>query len=244
MAVIALFRPAAIARDVLVFAASSQREALEEIATQFEQSVGGSVKISYAASSVLARQIEKGAPADVFISAHPMWMDYLQERDFIHMGRRMNLVGNRLVLVAPVESEISIAIGPRFELVQTLRGGRLAMGDPDHVPAGMYGKSALESLGVWQDVEPLLAPMESVRAALALVSRREAPLGIVYASDAAADSDVRVIGQFPPGSHAPIVYPAAMIDEGRSPLGLDFFNFLWSEASMRVFRNHGFSELH
>ena len=233
----------AVAQDVLVFAAASQREALEEIANLFERSVGGSVAISYAASSVLARQIEQGAPADVFISAHPTWMDYLQERDLIYVGRRMDLVGNELVLVAAAESEVVIDIGPGFPLAQALGGGRLAMGDPDHVPAGVYGKAALESLGVWRDVEQHLAPAESVRAALALVSRGEAPLGIVYASDAAADAGVRVVGRFPIGSHAPIVYPAAMTKQGRSPSGLDFFNFLWSEASMRIFRSHGFAEL-
>lgn len=233
----------AAAQDVLVFAAASQREALEKIASLFERGVGGSVAISYAASSVLARQIEQGAPADVFISAHPTWMDYLQERDLIYLGRRRDLVGNELVLVAPASSGVVIDIGPGLPLVQALGGGRLAMGDPGHVPAGVYGKAALESLGVWRDVEQRLAPVESVRAALALVSRGEVPLGIVYASDAAADSGVRIVGRFPRGSHAPIVYPAAMTKGGRSPIGLNFFNFLWSEASIRIFREHGFTEL-
>ncbi len=233
----------AMAQDVLVFAAASQREALEEIASLFERTFGKSVVISYAASSALARQVERGAPVDVFISAHPAWMDYLQERDLLSLGRRRNLVGNALVLVAPAESGLAIDIGPGFPLARALGNGRLAMGDSSHVPAGVYGKAALESLGVWQDVAQQLAQVESVRTALALVSRGEAPLGIVYLSDALADPGVRIAGRFPPDSHPPIVYPAAMTKEGRSPSGLDFFSFLWSDASMRIFRKHGFAEL-
>ena len=243
LAAILVSAAAAEAADVLVFAAASQREALEEVVAMFERTRGKTVAVSYAASSTLARQIEQGAPADVFISANPAWMDYLQERDLIHRDRRADLIGNELVLVAPLDSETEIEIGPDFPLAPALGGGRLAMGDPDHVPAGIYGKAALTALGVWPEVRDRLARTGSVRGALALVSRGEVLLGVVYASDARADRSVRIVGRFPADSHPPIVYPAAMTREGRSPYALDFFNFLWWDSSKKIYRKHGFTEL-
>ena len=176
-----------MAQEVLVFAAASLQDAFDAVIEEYQAQGGGEVSASYASSSTLARQIEQGAPADVFISANPEWMDYLEERGLLRAGSRTDLLGNGLVLVAPPESETTVEIAPGFDLAGALDGGRLAMGDPDHVPAGIYGRAALESLGVWQAVEPQVARADNVRAALALVARGEAPLGMVYRSDAVAD---------------------------------------------------------
>ena len=175
------------AQDVVVFAAASLTNALDEAAKLFERQGGAHAKISYAASPALAKQIESGAPADIFISADLDWMNYLEQRHLIQPATRRNLLGNRLVLVAPADSDVHVEIKPGFDLAALLKGGRLAMADTDSVPAGKYGKAALEKLGVWNTVQPAVAPAETVRAALLFVSRREAPLGIVYATDAAAD---------------------------------------------------------
>ena len=179
------------AADVVVFAAASLKNALDDAAHTFEQQGGAPVRISYAASSQLAKQIESGAPADIFISADLAWMDYLQQRNLILPASRRNLLGNELVLVAPAGSGIKVDIKPGFDLVGLLHGGRLAMADPDSVPAGKYGKAALEKLGIWQQVMPHVAGAENVRAALLYVDRKETPLGIVYATDGAADPNGR-----------------------------------------------------
>src|SRR5271166_4633998 len=171
-------------RDVVIFAAASLKNALDDIQTQYERDTGKYVKISYAASSTLAKQIEAAAPADIFISADLDWMDYLAKRNLIKLETRANLLGNRLVLIAPVDSIAKLSIAPNFPLAQALGNGRLAIADPNGVPAGRYGKAALETLGVWSSVADKLAPAENVRATLALVSRGEAPLGIVYQTDA------------------------------------------------------------
>ena len=192
-------------QDHLMIAAASLTDALDAALAAYQSAGGGPVNAAYASSSTLARQIEQGAPADVFISANPEWRDYLAERTLIRRGSRADLLGNGLVLVAPRGDAVALEIAPGFDLLGALQGGRLAMADPDHVPAGTYGRAALESLGVWQAVAPHVARADTVRVALALVARGEAPLGVVYRSDALADATVRVVDAFPEGSHAPIV---------------------------------------
>ena len=201
---------AAAGRPVLVFAAASLKNALDAIAAKFQGETGGRATISYAASSLLAKQIENGAPADLFISADLQWMDYLQQRNLIDPKSRVDLLGNRLVLIAPKESTLAVTIAPGFALARLLGDGRLAMADPAAVPAGIYGKAALEKLGVWPAVAGRIAAAENVRAALALVARGEAPLGIVYQTDAAAEPGVRIVAAFPPNSVPPIIYPMAL----------------------------------
>jgi molybdate transport system substrate-binding protein len=230
---------AAAQERVLVFAAASLKNALDEVAAQAPVMAVA----SYASSSALARQIAAGAPAQVFISADLAWMDYLEQRNAIRKDSRRNLLGNRLVLIAPAGSTVQASIAPRFPLAQLLGSGRLALGDPGHVPAGRYAKAALESLGVWRSVQGRLAPAENVRAALALVARGEAPLGVVYATDAAAETKVRVVGEFPQGSHPPIVYPAALTTRGGGPQAAAFLAFLGSPAARRIFEKHGFTPL-
>src|SRR5712672_2776115 len=182
------------------------------------------------AGPALAKQIENGAPADLFISADLDWMDYAAARRLIVADSRANPFGNRLVLIAPASSKASVQIAPNFPLDALLGNDRLAIADPDSVPAGKYAKAALESLGVWAGVSGKLARAENVRAALVLVSRGEAPFGIVYRSDALADKKVRVVGEFPPSSHPPIVYPAALTAAGRSPIRAKFLSYLTSGA--------------
>jgi len=196
--------------ELLVFAAASLTNVLGELAPAWEKSGGVPVKLSFAASSVLARQIEAGGNADVFISADQEWMDYLQARNLISQPSRVNLVDNRLVLIAPADSKIELKIKRGFDLVGALAGGRLATGDPDTVPVGRYARSALMSLGVWNQVADRLVRADNVRSAMTFVARGEAPLGIVYATDAQIDQKVRVVATFPDNSHAPITYPAAV----------------------------------
>jgi molybdate transport system substrate-binding protein len=231
------------AQDVVVFAAASLTNALDQAAQRFEHQGGPQAKISYAASSVLAKQIENGAPADVFISADLDWMDYLEQRHLIQAKTRENLLGNELVLIAPAESEVKAEIKPGFDLAALLKGGRLAMADPDTVPAGKYGKAALEKLGMWNSVRSAVAPAENVRAALAFVSRRETPLGIVYATDAAADPRVKVVGVFPEDTHPPIVYPAALTADSHNPNAGRMLAFLGSPAARAIFEKYGFTVL-
>lgn len=238
LAVLALLgtaRAAAAAR-VTVFAAASLKNALEEIA-------GHGAVLAFASSAALARQIERGAPADVYISANEQWMDYLQRRGRIVTASRVDLLRNRLVLIAPAASRVQAVIAPGFPLARLLGEGRLAMGDPGHVPAGEYARAALESLGVWSAVQRRIAAADNVRAALALVSRREAPLGIVYATDAAIDPGVRVVAEFPAASHPPIVYPAALVAPGAKRAAARFLASLRGPAARAVFRKHGFVPL-
>ena len=229
------------AEDVVVFAAASLTNALDETARLFEQQTGSHAKMSYAASSALAKQIEAGAPVDMFISADLDWMDYLQQRNLIQPGTRQNLFGNRLVLIAPADSDVKLDIKPGFDLAGALKGGRLAMADPDSVPAGKYGKAALEKLSVWNSVRNSVAPAENVRAALLLVARREVPLGIVYATDAAADPNTKVVSVFPADTHPPIVYPAALTADSKNPIAGRLLIFLASPAARPVFEKYGFT---
>jgi molybdate transport system substrate-binding protein len=233
--------PAASAAEIVVFAAASLKEALDDATRAYDSQSGDATKISYAASSTLAKQIEAGAPADMFISADLDWMDYLQQRDLIKSAARRNLLGNRLVVVAPAESDVKLDIEPGFDLAGALKGGRLAMANPDSVPAGKYGKAALEKLGVWNSVRGVVAPAENVRAALLFVARREAPLGIVYATDAAAEPRVKIVGVFPADTHPPIVYPAALTMANRSPDAARLLDFLASAAARSIFEKHGFT---
>jgi molybdate transport system substrate-binding protein len=232
---------AAQADDVVVFAAASLKNALDAAAHAFAGAGGAPVKISYAASSALAKQIDSGAPADIFISADLDWMDYLQKRNLIQPATRKNLLGNRLVLVAPADSDIKVDVKPGFDLAGLLNGGRLAMADPGSVPAGKYGKAALEKLGVWNAVQPHVAGAENVRAALLFVDRHETPLGIVYATDAASDPRVKIVGVFPENTHPPIIYPAALTAGSKNPEALRFLHYLESPAARPPFEKQGFT---
>jgi molybdate transport system substrate-binding protein len=235
--------PAAKAAEIVVFAAASLKEALDDAVRAYGNQSGDEVKISYAASSALAKQIENGAPADVFISADLDWMDYLQQRNLVKPGTRKSLLGNRLVIIAPADSDLKLDIKPGFDLVGALKGGRLAMADPDSVPAGKYGKAALETLGVWNSIRAAIASAANVRAALVFVSRREAPLGIVYATDAAADPQVKIAGVFPPESYPPIIYPIALTTESKNPSAVRLLEFLVSPAARLIFEKRGFTAL-
>jgi molybdate transport system substrate-binding protein len=234
---------AAQGRDLLVFAAASLKNALDEAAAQWQRESGKKVAISYAASNTLIKQIEQGAPADMFISADLDWMDYGQQKGLIKPDTRSNLLGNRLVLVAPKDSNVTADIKPGFDLAALLKGGRLAMGNVDAVPAGKYGKTSLEKLGAWDGVKDKIAQAESVRAALLLVARGEAPLGIVYQTDAAADPTVKIVGTFPENTHPPIIYPIALTKDSTNPDALAFLNFIRSPAARPIFERQGFTVL-
>ena len=234
---------AAAAADVTVFAAASLKNALDDVSAAWKAETGKAATISYAASSALAKQIEAGAPADVFISADVPWMDYLAEHGLVKKGTVVELLGNRLVLVAPADSDAELAIGKGFDLLGALGDGRLAMGQVDSVPAGKYGKAALTSLGVWDEVEGHVAQAENVRAALALVATGEAPFGIVYATDANSEPSVKVVGVFPEDSHAPIVYPAAVTAEATSADADAFLAFLHGATAAALFEKQGFTVL-
>lgn len=227
---------------VTVFAAASTTNAISEIGALFTEKKLGTFLPSFAASSTLAKQIENGAPASVYLSANEKWMDYLEEKNMIHTASRFDLLGNRIVLIAPADSPIAaVDIVPHFGLKALLGDGYLAMGDPDHVPAGIYGKQALESLGVWGAVSDRVARQKDVRSALALVEREEAPLGIVYATDAAITGRVKVVGVFPESSHPPIVYPVALVKGEETPEAEKFLDFLKTGDARAVFEKFGFT---
>jgi molybdate transport system substrate-binding protein len=237
---VALLAPLPAASETItVFAAASLKEALDENVKAYQEKSGDKAVVSYAASSALAKQIEAGAPADLFISADLDWMDYLEQRRLIRNDTRRTLLRNRLVLVAPADSKASVSIAPGFPLAALLGNGRLAMANPNAVPAGKYGKASLEALGVWKDVQSKVAAAENVRAALVLVSRGEAPLGIIYRTDAAADPKVRVVGLFPENTHPPIVYPAAITAIGKQQAE-GFLKWLSQLEGRAIFEKHGF----
>lgn len=228
---------------LLVFAAVSLTDSLQKISDAYTQSTGVAVKLSFAASSALARQIESGARVDVFVSADQEWMDYLESRDLIRAGSRSDLLGNRLVLIAPSDSSVAIELAPGAPIAAALgERGRLAVADPDSVPAGKYAKAALGSLGVWSALEPRLARAENVRVALSYVARGEAPLGIVYATDAAAEPKVRLVDVFPESTHAPVRYPIGLTKSAGAAAG-DYLKFLRSDAASQVFKKAGFAVL-
>ena len=228
-------------QKLIIFAAASLKDALDEVNVAYQHENSQETATSYAASSTLAKQIEAAAPADVFISADLDWMDYLAKRNLIKPETRANLLGNRLVLIAPVNSPLNLAIGPNFSLAQALGNGRLAIADPNGVPAGRYGKAALESLGVWSTIADRVAPAENVRAALALVARGETPLGIVYQTDAASDKDIKIVGIFPQDTHPPIIYPIAVVVSSTNPAALGYLAYLKSRAARPTFEKHGFT---
>jgi molybdate transport system substrate-binding protein len=225
--------------DVLIFAAASLKNVIDDLAAPCQQATGAGYKASYAASSTLAKQIAEGAPADIFISADLEWMDDVAKRHLVDASSRVNLLGNDLVLVAPKASAVALKIAPNFGLAAALGNGRLAVGDPAAVPAGMYAKAALTSLGVWNSVSSHLAPAENVRAALLLVSRAEAPLGIVYRTDALADATVKIVDVFPDSSHPPIIYPAALTTRA-SAAARKVLDYLRGPAARAVFEKQGF----
>ena len=227
-------------RTVLVFAAASLKTALDEVGAGCRTSTGIELTASYAASSALAKQLESGAPAEMFISADLDWMDYADARKLIRTSSRVDLLGNGLVLVAPAGSTTAMAIAKGMNIAGALGSGRLAVADPASVPAGRYAKAALETLGVWSQVSNRLAPAENVRAALLLVSRKEAPLGIVYRTDAAADPGVRVVATFPAETHPPIVYPAALTTSARADAAT-LFQCIQAPAAQKIFERWGFT---
>jgi molybdate transport system substrate-binding protein len=234
---------AAQGRDVLVFAAASLKNALDDIVGQWQRETGKKVAVSYAASNNLIRQIEQGAPADIFMSADLDWMDYGQQKNLIKPETRTSLLSNKIVLVAPKDSTLSIKVEHGFDLAGALKGGRLSMGNVDAVPAGKYGKAALEKLGAWDGVKNSIAQAESVRAALLLVSRGETPLGIVYKTDAASEPAVKIVGTFPEDSHPPIVYPVALTKDSNNATAADFLKYIRSPAAKPAFEKQGFTVL-
>jgi molybdate transport system substrate-binding protein len=236
---------AASAQDktLTIFAAASMKNAVDDINTAFSSQTGIKTVTSYAASSALTKQIENGAPADIFASADLDWMDYGAQKKLIRDDTRVNLLGNRLVLIAPKDSKIGdVVIAQGFDLARLAGDGRVTTGDARSVPVGKYAKAALEKLGAWTAVEPKMAMVESVRAALALVARGEAVLGIVYSTDAKVEPNVKVVGTFPEDSHPPIVYPVALTATAK-PEAARYLGFLRSQASKDIFDKYGFSYL-
>jgi molybdate transport system substrate-binding protein len=233
--------PACAEDRVTVFAAASLQNALNDVGAAYTRKTGRPVRVSYAASSAIARQIEQGAPADLFVSADREWMDYAARRRLIQPESRRDLLSNRLVLIAPAGARVGLTVGPGMPLARALGDGRLAMAAPD-VPAGRYARAALDRLGVWTSVEARVAPAESVRAALQFVARGEAPLGIVYETDARVDRRVRIVGVFPASSHPPIVYPAALTSRGAgNRAAADFLTYLSGAEASAIFRRYGFN---
>jgi len=224
---------------ITVFAASSMTDSIKQVADAYKAKSGVSVTLSFGASSTLARQIDQGAPADLFISADTDWMDFLQKEGRIAVETRKDLLGNQLVLVAAMNAKSPPKIAPKFDLLGALNGGKLAMADPNSVPAGKYGKAALEALGVWDSVAPKVVQAENVRVALEYVARGEAPFGIVYATDARV-APVKVVGIFPQDTHAPIVYPVALT-KSANPGAKDFLAFLSGAQARAIFEKAGFT---
>jgi molybdate transport system substrate-binding protein len=228
------------ADNVNVFAAASLKNALDAVSASWKADTKKETTITYAASNALAKQIELGAPADVFVSADLTWMKYLTDKNLIVKGSDIQLLGNQIVLVAPKDSKIDIKIEPNFKLADALGAGKLAMGNVESVPAGKYGKAALEKLGVWASVESKVAQADNVRAALKLVDVGEAALGVVYATDAKADATVKVVGTFPADSHAPIIYPAGIVAASKNADAAEFVKYLQSDKAKVIFESQGF----
>jgi molybdate transport system substrate-binding protein len=229
------------AESITVFAAASLADVMEKVGAAYAKESGTPVRFSFAASSALARQIESGAPAGVFVSADEEWMDYVTDRGLVRADTRIDIAGNALVLVAPADSPLQLRIAPGFALAQALgTRGRIAMGDPESVPAGKYARDALRSLGVWDSVASRIVPAESVRAALAFVSLGEVPLGVVYATDARGNSKVRVVDAFPASTHAPVTYPAAATRRG-GQAAAGFVKFLRGSQAQAIFARYGFT---
>jgi molybdate transport system substrate-binding protein len=232
---------AARAQELTVFAAASLTDAMKDISTQWAKAGHQPLRMSFGSSSTLARQIEAGAPANLFASADEKWMDYLAQKNLIAAGTRKDLLGNDLVLVVPADKPMHVTLGPGFNLLALLGpSGRLAVGDPAHVPVGIYAEQALKKLGWWDSVSPRLARTDDVRSGLLLVERGEAPAGIVYATDAAASKAVMVAGTFPPDSHDPVSYPFAVTKSGDTPEARALLAFLAGPQARAVFVQRGF----
>ena len=231
------------AEEVVVFAAASMKTALDEVAAKFQAETGHTVVISYAGSNALAKQIIEGAPADIFVSAAENWMDEVEKAGLVVEGTREELLGNTLVLVAHGKDAASTPITADLDLPKLLGDGKLAMAQVDSVPAGQYGKAALEHLGLWSAVEPSVAQADNVRATLALVAQGEAPYGIVYATDAAAEDNVTVVGTFPADSHKPITYPAALLTGAADAADRAFYEALSGDEADKIFAAEGFAIL-
>ena len=238
-----IFQVPAYAESVNVFAAASLKTALDDIAKSWKAQSSKDVAATYGSSATLAKQIAEAAPADIFISADLAWMDDVAKKNLIKPDSRKNLVGNTLVLVAATGTDLKVELEKDSNLASSLGNEKLAVGDVKSVPAGKYAKAALESLGLWSSVEPNLVMQENVRSALALVARGEAKLGIVYGSDAVAESKVQVVANFPEASHKPIVYPAAVIAASTNPDAQAFLTFLFSEEAQLIFKANGFALL-
>lgn len=231
-------------QPIVVFAAASLKNALDEIAAEWMKANQVEVRISYASSSALAKQIENGAPADIFISADLDWMDYVEKKNLVRKGTRVSLLGNTLVLIAAKDAPIKeVKIAPNFDLAKLLGDKRLSMAAVATVPAGKYGKAALEKLSVWKSVEGKIAEAENVRAALAFVSRGEAPYGIVYRTDAVSEKNVVIAGTFPAGTHEPIVYPFAILDSSKHPKATGLLKAMNTNEARAIWMKHGFATL-
>ncbi len=236
-------QPLIAQEQITVFAAASLKNALDDTNAAFTKATGLKVVASYEASSALAKQIEQGAPADIFISADLRWMDYANEHKLIKPDTRVNLLGNKLVLIAPKDSRLDhIAIGDGFDIAKLAGDGRIAVADVKAVPAGVYAKAALEKLGAWTTAEPKLAQAENVRATLAFVARGETPVGIVYETDARIEPKVKIIGAFPEGSYPPVTYPVAATINGKRS-ATRYLSFLATPAAKAIFERYGFSFL-
>ncbi len=233
--------PATETAPVIVFTAASTTNAINDIAAAFKKQFGTDVTSSFASSSTLAKQIEQGAPASIFISADEDWMNYLAEKKLISLDSRCDLLGNSLVIIAPASDKIVKIDDVKSQIMAALGAGRLATGDPDHVPVGKYAKAAMTKLGIWRDIEPRLARTGDVRGALALVERGETPLGVVYSTDAAISKKVKIVGVFPPESYPPVVYPAALILANVSPDAKKIFEFLKGAEAKTIFEKYGFT---
>jgi molybdate transport system substrate-binding protein len=245
IAVFAGAAPAASAEDaILVFAAASLKNGLDDVDAAFSRATGVKITASYAASSALAKQIEQGAPVDVFVSADLKWMDYLADKKLIKPETRLNLLGNKLVLIAPADSKLSnVPIANGFDIAKLAGDGRIAVADTKAVPAGLYAKAALENLGAWAAAEPKLAQAENVRATLAFVARGETPLGIVYATDARIEPKVKIVGEFPSGSYPPVTYPIAEMAASKNAAVGKYLSFLRTQDAKTIFEKYGFSFL-
>jgi len=231
-------------KELVIFAAASLKNALDEATANWVKETGKPApKISYAASNALAKQLEQGAPADLFLSADLDWMDYAASKNLIKPETRVSLLANRIALIAPSDSTAQLTLAPGVDLSAALGGGRLAMGNVESVPAGKYGKAALEKLGGWDKVKDKVAQADNVRAALLLVSRGEAPLGIVYTTDAAAEPKVKVVATFPEDSHPPIIYPVAVTKDSTNADALGFLTYLRSAGPKAAFEKQGFTVL-
>ena len=231
-------------KSLTVFAAASMRNALDDVDKAFTKATGVQVTASYAASSALAKQIAQGAPADVYVSANIKWMDFLAKQKLVKAGTRIDLLGNRLVLIAPKDSKLDhVKIEKGLDIAKLAGKGRIAVADTKAVPAGLYAKAALISIGAWKAAEPKLAQAENVRATLAYVARGETPLGIVYATDAHVEPKVKIVGMFPAGSHPPITYPVAVIAGSKNAHDAAYLRFLQTPTAKTIFERYGFSFL-